>query len=48
MGLGRGRGRGPTLAHKGLQSEITLVNSTQGSGCESLEKLQAELTPPGT
>lgn len=47
-GAGQGPGRGPTLAHKGLHSEITLVNSTQGSGCESLEKLQAELTPPGT
>lgn len=43
-----GWGRGPTLDHKGLHYEITLVCSTQGSGCESLEKLQAELTPPGT
>ena len=48
MGLGRGWGRGTTLAHKGLHYEITLVCSTQGSGCESLEKLQAELPSPGT
>ena len=40
--------RGPTLAHTGLHSEITLVCSTQGSGYESLEKLQAELTLLGT
>lgn len=48
VGLGRGWGRGTTLAHKGLHYEITLVCSTQGSGCESLEKLQAELPSPGT
>lgn len=46
--VGWGLERGPTLAHTGLHSEITLVCSTQGSGYESLEKLQAELTLPGT